>query len=173
MFSLPTKYNGYNFRSRTEARWAVYFDAMKIKYYYEYEDYVLPNGRRYLPDFFLPDYERGNGCFVEVKGKFTDNEKQMCYDLCNLTRLSVVMLEGVPDFCVFEYYQCFGDKKPFESEGLFLSPDKYNGNRIYWNPSYEGFVNGRFKKGDWIGSHDFAVLKAREAQFEHGAKVLI
>lgn len=28
--SKPTMYNGYHFRSRLEARWAVFFDAMNI-----------------------------------------------------------------------------------------------------------------------------------------------
>ena len=35
--AIPTKYNNYLFRSRLEARWAVFFDAAKIKYEYEVE----------------------------------------------------------------------------------------------------------------------------------------
>jgi hypothetical protein len=30
--TIETIYNGYRFRSRLEARWAVFFDAMGIKY---------------------------------------------------------------------------------------------------------------------------------------------
>src|ERR1022692_1636793 len=33
-----TQYNGYRFRSRLEARWAVFFNALHIKYVYEKED---------------------------------------------------------------------------------------------------------------------------------------
>lgn len=61
--AIETKYNGYRFRSRLEARWAVFFDEMNIKYEYELEGYKLPSGAGYLPDFFLPELE----LFVEVK----------------------------------------------------------------------------------------------------------
>ena len=30
--AIQTEYGGYKFRSRTEARWAVYFDALGITY---------------------------------------------------------------------------------------------------------------------------------------------
>lgn len=60
---IETEYNGYRFRSRLEARWAVFFDAVGIKYEYEPEGYNLPNGTRYLPDFYLPDFN----IFAEVK----------------------------------------------------------------------------------------------------------
>lgn len=36
-----TEYNGYRFRSRLEARWAVFFDVLGIKYEYEPEGLVL------------------------------------------------------------------------------------------------------------------------------------
>jgi hypothetical protein len=36
-----THYNGYRFRSRLEARWAVFFDALDIKYEYEKEGFDL------------------------------------------------------------------------------------------------------------------------------------
>lgn len=60
-----TIYNGYKFRSRLEARWAVFFDAAKIKYEYEPEGFTSKDGTPYLPDFYLPDYD----IYVEVKPK--------------------------------------------------------------------------------------------------------
>lgn len=63
MKAIETYYNGYRFRSRLEARWAVFFDAAEIKYEYEPEGFELDSGALYLPDFYLPDYK----CFVEVK----------------------------------------------------------------------------------------------------------
>lgn len=63
MKAIETKYKGYRFRSRLEARWAVFFDHMKIKFEYEPEGYELGNGERYLPDFWLPDFH----VFVEIK----------------------------------------------------------------------------------------------------------
>jgi hypothetical protein len=52
---IETVYKGFRFRSRLEARWAVFFDAMGLKYEYELEGYRLPSGVGYLPDFVLTD----------------------------------------------------------------------------------------------------------------------
>lgn len=48
----PTKYAGITFRSRLEARWALFFDALDIGWEYEPETFVLPGGQ-YTPDFRL------------------------------------------------------------------------------------------------------------------------
>lgn len=71
---IQTEYNGYLFRSRLEARWAVFFDACGVDYEYEPEGYKLENGLMYLPDFLLHgvDGRDGGDLFVEVKGKMTD-----------------------------------------------------------------------------------------------------
>lgn len=66
--AIETIYNGYRFRSRLEARWAVFFDALKIKYEYEIEGYDLGSGIRYLPDFYLPEHD----VWVEIKRKDLD-----------------------------------------------------------------------------------------------------
>lgn len=62
MKAIETIYNGYRFRSRLEARWAVFFDSLGIKYRYEPEGYDL-NGVWYLPDFNLPDMN----VWIEIK----------------------------------------------------------------------------------------------------------
>jgi len=53
--SMPTKWNDTSFRSRLEARWAIFFDTMRPKIPYEYEPELIatPWGA-YLPDFWLP-----------------------------------------------------------------------------------------------------------------------
>lgn len=48
---IETFYKGYKFRSRLEARWAVFFDALGLKWQYEVEGFNLSDGRYYLPDF--------------------------------------------------------------------------------------------------------------------------
>lgn len=61
--AIETKYKGYRFRSRLEARWAVFFDALGIEWEYEKEGFT--NGEEYyLPDFYLPQHK----VWVEVKG---------------------------------------------------------------------------------------------------------
>lgn len=49
-----TYYDGYRFRSRLEARWAVFFDTAGIKYEYEPEGFGR-GADSYMPDFYLPD----------------------------------------------------------------------------------------------------------------------
>jgi hypothetical protein len=62
--AIETHHNGYRFRSRLEARWAVFFDALGIRYEYEKEGFDLEDAGRYLPDFWLPDLS----LWLEVKG---------------------------------------------------------------------------------------------------------
>lgn len=60
---IETEYKGYRFRSRLEARWAVFFDEAGISYEYEPEGYEIGDGIKYLPDFYLPEYQ----LFIEIK----------------------------------------------------------------------------------------------------------
>ena len=46
---IETHYDGHRFRSRLEARWAVFFNTLGIKYQYEVEGYEMGD-LRYLPD---------------------------------------------------------------------------------------------------------------------------
>lgn len=73
---IETYYNGYKFRSRLEARWAVLFDALGIEYEYESEGFEFPNGKRYLPDFVLHGGEERcpDPLYVEVKGQMTKDD---------------------------------------------------------------------------------------------------
>lgn len=63
--AIETIYNGYRFRSRLEARWAVFLDTAKLDWEYEIEGYKLSNGIWYLPDFWLPTFL--GGVYIEVK----------------------------------------------------------------------------------------------------------
>ncbi len=79
--AIQTEYKGYRFRSRLEARWAVFFDTLGVKWEYEPEGYDLGNGIYYLPDFLLHDVTVNHGLFrrhcdiyVEVKGVMTDED---------------------------------------------------------------------------------------------------
>lgn len=62
--AIETKYKGYNFRSRAEARIAVFLDALGVVWAYEKEAYDLGIIGGYLPDFDL-----GEWGFLEVKGE--------------------------------------------------------------------------------------------------------
>jgi len=94
---IQTAYNGYKFRSRLEARWAVFFDAMYIRYEYEIEGYDLGPAGWYLPDFWLPDFS----LWVEVKPSRQINvkenkEHQQAETLQNMTGYPVMLCYGMP-----------------------------------------------------------------------------
>ena len=96
--AIDTEYNGMLFRSRLEARWAVFFDTARIKYEYEPEGFEY-HGYRYLPDFFLPELDT----YVEVKPDRDGLEK----DIIKASRLMywggpikrLVFLGNVPGPC--------------------------------------------------------------------------
>lgn len=53
--SYSTSRNSYRvgpYRSFIEFKWALAFDWLRIYYEYEPRCYKLPDGRKYLPDFF-------------------------------------------------------------------------------------------------------------------------
>ena len=64
--AIETRYKGYRFRSRLEARWAVFFDSLSIDWIYEPEGFDLGQGLWYLPDFWLPQQR----FWIEIKPKY-------------------------------------------------------------------------------------------------------
>jgi len=64
--SKKTPYNGILFRSKLEAKWAVFFDSLGVGYKYEPEWDEVDIGIGYIqykPDFYLPDLD----LWIEVK----------------------------------------------------------------------------------------------------------
>lgn len=61
--AIETRYHGCRFRSRLEARWAVFFDALDIRWQYEPEGFIGIYEKPYLPDFYLSE----SGKWIEVK----------------------------------------------------------------------------------------------------------
>jgi len=133
--AIETFYKGYHFRSRLEARWAVFFDTLGIEWKYEDQgferevhDYFTRDGEevykteRYLPDFYLPNRWGGGGIYVEVKGDQNALKKDW-------RRLSDMHDFGgiLPDF-----QDSFGKSK----SGLLLLSDipEASQQKIYFHP---------------------------------------
>lgn len=77
--AIETEYGGYRFRSRLEARWAVFFDTVGLRWHYEPQGYTVPTPAgpiRYLPDFWL-----GVGMWAEVKGYLGTDAMTRQYNL--------------------------------------------------------------------------------------------
>jgi len=88
--AIETVYNGYRFRSRLEARWAVFFDTLDIEYQYEPEGVKLSSGW-YLPDFWLPQHR----IWFEVKGREPNHtESRLATELCAASGHKTVIYSG-------------------------------------------------------------------------------
>lgn len=92
--AIATHYAGRKYKSRTEARWAVLFDACGIPYWYEFEGHDL-GSTWYLPDFWLPS---PFNLFFEVKGEEPDSlERMKCSHLARDSGQVVLIGVGQPE----------------------------------------------------------------------------
>jgi len=90
---IETLYGGCRFRSRLEARWAVFFDALDLRWEYEPEAFALPSGA-YLPDFRL--HLASGPVWFEVKAPHASRNDARWEDLGELTRGYVYVAFGMP-----------------------------------------------------------------------------
>ncbi len=98
--AIETLYGGYKFRSRLEARWAVFMDALNVPYEYEIEGFTFDDGSRYLPDFWLPKL----GIWLEIKPTApTDEEMRLFHLLTKGTGKNGVIIAGSPQLPVINY----------------------------------------------------------------------
>lgn len=93
---IQTHYKGYHFRSRLEARWAVFFDAIGWQWEYEPEGFDLGEGDFYLPDFRLICAEEN--LWVEIKAKAPNElEWRKAWKLAEQSQTRVVFGVGLPE----------------------------------------------------------------------------
>src|SRR5690606_12205441 len=90
---IETVYAGIRFRSRLEARWAVFFDEIDIPWEYEPESFALRDGA-YMPDFRLGDF-RGGPVWFEVKPPEASADHRWL-DLAEATGRPVFVARGMP-----------------------------------------------------------------------------
>lgn len=94
MKALDTKHNGYYFRSRLEARWAIFMDALGVKYQYEPEAFDLDDNLYYLPDFYLPELD----VYIEIKPVCPTKEEEIkASRLATFTGKYVYIFWGQPE----------------------------------------------------------------------------
>lgn len=191
---IETRYNGYHFRSRLEARVAVFFDALNIKWEYECEGFMV-DGKPYLPDFWLPTFN--GGMFVEVKPDGGDFSKAR--RLAEVLNKSMWLFEGTPTLRPYTFLlaghhkiMAAGQKwinRYAEVSELSGVPNFLNAmNRMFQVQHYyeferpQAFRNGLLNETYWSeddrsyatsGDGSFRLLQqavgcARSARFEHG-----
>ena len=94
MKAIETIYNGTNYRSKTEAKWALFMDLIGCKFIYEPQAYDLGESGCYLPDFWLPALD----AFVEIKPDIViDSRTSPTAALCAFTRKNVFTFCGSPE----------------------------------------------------------------------------
>lgn len=155
--AIETRYKGYRFRSRLEARWAVFFDALNGdgRWEYEKEGFDLGNLGWYLPDFYIH-----HGLWVEIKPRFMSGEIRLkTIDQCSMLafrlRQYVILVEGNP--WPDEYNIYF-----FEKDGSY--PALIGSNYCF---SQSGFLAE--KRNACIDDELMNAFRAaRSARFEHG-----
>lgn len=178
--AIETEYAGCRFRSRLEARWAVAFDNLGVRWQYEPEGLDI-NGVHYLPDFVLPDM----GCMtVEVKGCMAETDVRK---VLALARSNPVLVLGEiprpgdsgPDFLLFVTTLAYGlvarhvSFAPYwggwsvESGGQCQGPDDPD-RVVEWAL---GLFDSGHSACDEIRQSEEAAsafTAARSARFEHG-----
>ena len=179
---IETIYNGYRFRSRAEARWAVFFDACKIQYMYEPEGFRLSDGTLYLPDFYLPESK----AYFEVKGIMSDTDmhkiKQLQKDLCVSIAIGYADMTfqssdnynwgGSQTFEIASKDESYIVKCPDCGKVFFMASTGYYGCQCCGY--YDGdsiFSHSCCGDGKWFGHlEEFkgAFNIAKQARFEHG-----
>jgi hypothetical protein len=164
---IETRYKGYLFRSRLEARWAVFLDTLDIEYEYEPQGFDLGEAGWYLPDFYLPkhDTHRDCGVWLEIKPEG-----------CLLAMDEYLEKEvyrhriTAPPFTECEV-RCLALAENGEEVhviyGSPLSPSLMYAIFYGWgmSPGRPGSIY-RFGKSD--NEIDAALVAARSARFEHG-----
>jgi hypothetical protein len=178
---ILTRYKGYRFRSRLEARWAVFFDHLELNWEYEPQGYVL-DGTPYLPDFRLV-LPNGSLVFAEVKATETDWHEgrhiQLCRALARDTGWPVILLIGPPDYRAYHQFTPDLAENAFQAaffrdyEPKIVVADDYWWQSIVVDPQ-TGALD--FAHDDHQARKSFgkglvdAVQAARSARFEHGTE---
>ena len=180
--AIETIYKGYRFRSRLEARWAVFLDALGVEWEYEPEGFELPSGRRYLPDFRVMCWGTRGECskktrfwlWIEVKGEMTDYDYSRIVEFCGVSPEAPFGTSGHPVLIVgnipeslyevlghsSDYYPCF-NYETIDGDDFGAYPTSTSDGQFYLMGDDCNYL------GD-VDRFDAACAAARSARFEWG-----
>ena len=194
MKTIETEYNGYRFQSRLEARWAVFFDKLGIKYEYDPEGIILSDETHYFPSFYLPTFH----CYFVVKRNGIQNtpeEEEAIREIRNgsdtMEWAGIIAFGDPMDDQLWIYCQETDSEGGGGYEGpvtigmhpryfapCLLATDAKDrmtfydsfGENMQRIPMY-GLRGSRYKKEDFVGEAVLAMRKiARQARFENGER---
>lgn len=175
---IETIYNGYRFRSRLEARWAVFFDSAGIKYQYEPEGFEVKVNEdekpfRYLPDFYLPDHD----IYCEVKPsktKLYEEQQKLSWmiDYSGPLKNGLLILGQIPRFDMqfklprFAFYEW--DEGVESCLAAFIRADHYGSEKTVIEFEDVGFNEGAPCLPDTPVSEDLYLPSRTMQKFENG-----
>lgn len=157
--ALETEYNGILFRSRLEARWAIYFDALNVDYVYEPECYLLENNKKYTPDFYLQKLD----LFIEIKPN-TESLKEDYHtsrweSFVRINDKPLAIFISYPSAKTFPvYFKCNLDFEQKTIGAIFCPTTKYS--PLYYNGADTFYEDEYFSK-----EVEFALNKVKEYRF--------
>jgi hypothetical protein len=176
---IPTTFRGYRFRSRLEARWAVAFDAIGLRWDYEPEGFKLRDGTCYLPDFWFPQTK----CWAEVKPN--GNPAKLVITPAAARKACLLALESGHPTLILDgpprdtNYWC-ATADPMEPTGVeWFDVNLFDANHYHESEGRFFMCTGvdfpeHSPEGlnDWFYGPEIhpAVLAARSARFEHGER---
>ena len=190
MKAIETAYSGCLFRSRLEARWAVFFDELGLKWEYEPEGFELGDGMRYLPDFRVQYPGRcadeAHYRWFEVKGDAAlitpdDWRKLDAFDLAN----GLILLDGAPEPRMYNKIEDFTRRNEEDGTMADWRFEAPSANRVakLSAPRRGGWALWSSKGRLWFDDHknffypnagnediEAACIAARQARFEHGQR---
>jgi hypothetical protein len=182
--AISTHYAGRKYRSRTEARWAVFFDAVGVAFQYEFEGFLLRAGM-YLPDFWLPELK----LFLEVKGaEPTEEERAKCAEVARASEADMLIAVGSPEerfqlhwfdrdgereetyALARDKYVACGFWLVAEDRANWIGPDRTKGAQLPGGPMFSGALaeaysasmSARFERGDGKVRHPVIPEPAHE-----------
>jgi hypothetical protein len=183
---VQTRYKGYHFRSRLEARWAVLFDNLPMisSWEYEPETFNLGEAGLYLPDFKLLYGSSKSPLWIEVKPDLKSIPQKNWEKIVAFgDQHDMLILDGPPDlrmyldpFLALEREERDGAKPEFRKP--YVLDEKAEDKRRFgtclvgknWGPwVYEGheFIEYSMGRG-FMDDYVSAVNAARSARFEWG-----
>lgn len=196
MEPIETEWKGYRFRSRLEARWAVFFESLDLEWRYEPEGFQLEDGTHYLPDFRVqtpydftfwyevkPNTVDEDSKFDRFSSEISENEFPAA------VKKFAVLLSGDPRSFVFEgsngvcsrcgYLGVYAED-PAPRTSYCHPCDLHTASQEPWEDGalvgcqfHKGLIfvethNGPDNRREYERIVDKATLNARKARFEHG-----
>lgn len=159
--ALPTPFDGHVFKSRDEARWAVFCKTFGVPYEYEPQGFKLSDGSCYSPDFWFPSMRFWGEC---KPTHFYPDEETKCRLLANQTGFPCLFLIGPPDFKA--YTGATWDCGNYTVVPYSLDIDNhwklYEQHRLFSDPSYDDPP----RDAQFSSAYRHAIYSSRGYKFE-------